>query len=255
MEMEPYGYSHVSHCFYFVFYRYVVPPTVITKYRPQDLVNRSPKPPSNLSSDLLLFSKIVRRNLPAAHITMAPKKDDGKARGPSTKVAVNKIRICPSLPLQPPIDRALLTSLLPPPTPKNLGIILSESHPPPQQKKGSAAQNQIKTIQSQAADAENPEQERKEVERAVSEAAKKETAEPFKPVQDRKVLFGVNSQTVLFQFYKQGSCEKGKKGKKGKQCKFSHDLDVGRKSEKRNLHTDTKEEEEKRKLRQAVMSM
>lgn len=42
-------------------------------------------------------------------------------------------------------------------------------------------------------------------------------------------------------FYKQGNCEKGKK------CKFSHDLSVERKGEKKNLYQDTREGEEEAK--------
>ena len=59
--------------------------------------------------------------------------------------------------------------------------------------------------------------------------------------------FGVDPKTVLCQFYKQGNCEKGRK------CKFSHDLAVERKGEKRNLYQDSrdadkeKEEEERKK--------
>ena len=39
-------------------------------------------------------------------------------------------------------------------------------------------------------------------------------------------------------FYKQGNCEKGKK------CKFSHDLSVERKGEKKNLYQDTRDKED-----------
>ena len=74
--------------------------------------------------------------------------------------------------------------------------------------------------------------------------------------------FGVDPKTVLCEFFKKGICEKGKK------CKFSHDLDVGRKTEKKNLYTDMREGEEEdeegkkdnmedwdeEKLRQVVMS-
>ena len=66
----------------------------------------------------------------------------------------------------------------------------------------------------------------------------------FKPVQSQKVPFGVDPKTVLCIYYKQGICEKGKK------CKFSHDLSVERKGEKKNLYQDTREgdtEEEKKK--------
>lgn len=136
-------------------------------------------------------------------------------------------------------------------------------------KKGSTAKKTIAQIQSQAASAKTPEQKRKEAEKAqrekekaASEAAKRETAELFKPVQVQKVPFGVDPKTVVCIFYKQGTCEKGKR------CKFSHDLAVERRGEKKNLYQDTREggeEEEDRKkddmadwdedkLRQVVLS-
>ena len=49
---------------------------------------------------------------------------------------------------------------------------------------------------------------------------------------------------MLCIYFKQGICEKGKK------CKFSHDLAVERKGEKKNLYQDTREgdaDEEKKK--------
>lgn len=50
---------------------------------------------------------------------------------------------------------------------------------------------------------------------------------------------------MLCQFFKKGHCEKGRK------CKFSHDLAVERKTEKRSLYTDSRdkeaEDEEKKK--------
>ncbi|KAL9126416.1 MAG: hypothetical protein Q9217_004527 [Psora testacea] len=136
-------------------------------------------------------------------------------------------------------------------------------------KKGAQAQKQIQQIQSQAAQAQSPEQKRKaaekaqrEKEKAASEAAKREAAELFKPVQVQKVPFGVDPKTVLCTFYKQGNCDKGKK------CKFSHDLSVERKGEKKNLYQDTREGEgedeakkkddmvdwDEEKLRQVVLS-
>jgi hypothetical protein len=121
----------------------------------------------------------------------------------------------------------------------------------PSQKKGGQAKKQIERLQSQAASSKTPEQKRKEAEKAqrekekaAAEAAKRETAELFKPVQVQKVPFGVDPKTVLCIFYKQGNCEKGKK------CKFSHDLAVERKGEKKNLYQDTRDgdaEEEKKK--------
>lgn len=122
------------------------------------------------------------------------------------------------------------------------------------QKKGAQAQKYVAQVQQQAAQAQTPEQKRKaaekaqrEKEKAASEAAKRETAELFKPVQVQKVPFGVDPKTVVCIFYKQGNCEKGKK------CKFSHDLAVERRGEKRNLYQDTREgqkegeDEEKKK--------
>ncbi|OAK98742.1 hypothetical protein IQ06DRAFT_337245 [Phaeosphaeriaceae sp. SRC1lsM3a] len=119
-------------------------------------------------------------------------------------------------------------------------------------KKGGAAQRAIKQINATAAAGGTPDQKRKEAEKlqrekekAAAEQARRETAELFKPVQVQKVPFGVDPKTVLCQFFKKGHCEKGKK------CKFSHDLNVERKTEKRSLYTDTrdteKEEEEEAK--------
>lgn len=112
-------------------------------------------------------------------------------------------------------------------------------------KKGGAAQRQIKQIAAAKADAKGPEAKRKEAEKlqrekeaAASLQAKKEAAELFKPVQVQKVPFGVDPKTVVCQFFKKGACEKGKK------CKFSHDLSVGMKSAKKSLYTDTREGEE-----------
>jgi len=118
----------------------------------------------------------------------------------------------------------------------------------PPQKKGAQAQKHIQLIQSQAAQAQTPEQKKKAAEKAqrekekeADEKAKRETAELFKPVQVQKVPFGVDPKTVLCIFYKQGNCEKGRK------CKFSHDLSVERKGEKKNLYQDTREGEEEAK--------
>ncbi|KAF8558132.1 hypothetical protein OG21DRAFT_1405627, partial [Imleria badia] len=88
------------------------------------------------------------------------------------------------------------------------------------------------------------------------EKRKKEEAALFKPVQVQKVPFGVDPKTVLCAFYKAGNCDKGSK------CKFSHDLDVGRKVEKKNLYEDTREEKlkdtmdnwDEEKLRSVVLS-
>ncbi|EGO24191.1 hypothetical protein SERLADRAFT_388994 [Serpula lacrymans var. lacrymans S7.9] len=88
------------------------------------------------------------------------------------------------------------------------------------------------------------------------EKRKKEEAALFKPVQQQKVPFGVDPKTVLCAFYKAGNCEKGTK------CKFSHDMNVGRKVEKKNLYEDSREDKlndtmeswDEEKLRSVVLS-
>lgn len=46
-------------------------------------------------------------------------------------------------------------------------------------------------------------------------------------------------KTVLCTFFKAGNCAKGTK------CKFSHDLNVGRKAEKVNVYEDTRKDDKK----------
>ncbi|KAG0645923.1 DRG family-regulatory 1 [Hyphodiscus hymeniophilus] len=112
-------------------------------------------------------------------------------------------------------------------------------------KKGAQAQKVISQMKTSAKAGGSPEEKRKEAEKAqrekeklASEAAKREEAELFKPLQVQKVAFGVDPKTVLCQFYKKGHCEKGRK------CKFSHDLNIERKSEKKDLYQDMREEDE-----------
>lgn len=49
-------------------------------------------------------------------------------------------------------------------------------------------------------------------------------------------ISGGDPKSVLCAFYKQGMCGKGAK------CKFSHDLTIERKSEKRSLYADGRDE-------------
>lgn len=115
-------------------------------------------------------------------------------------------------------------------------------------KKGAQAQKNIARMETSMKAGGTPdekrrqaEKEQREKEKAAAEAAKKEAMELFKPVQVQKVAFGVDPKTVLCQFYKKGHCEKGRK------CKFSHDLNVERKSEKKDLYQDTREEDDEKK--------
>jgi hypothetical protein len=60
----------------------------------------------------------------------------------------------------------------------------------------------------------------------------------FKPViPSQKIDAGTDPKSVLCAFFKQGQCTKGDK------CKFSHDLNVERKAEKRSIYVDAREAE------------
>ncbi|KAG8527732.1 uncharacterized protein KY384_007886 [Bacidia gigantensis] len=185
---------------------------------------------------------------------MPPKK--GKGEQPKEKkVAVDKVNVAHSplymLPLTQIAD--LWHEKRTSPSKRSNDTYLPSSPPPnpttltplPPQKKGAQAQKTIAQIAQQTSQAQTPEQKRKaaekaarEKEKAASEQAKKEAAELFKPIQVQKVPFGVDPKTVVCQFFKSGNCEKGKR------CKFSHDLDVGRRGAKRSLYTDTRDGEE-----------
>lgn len=105
-------------------------------------------------------------------------------------------------------------------------------------------QKQVAQIQAQSATAgksrealeKEKERELRAKEKAAEEKRLKEEAALFKPVQTQKVPFGVDPKTLLCEFFKAGRCEKGTK------CKFSHDRDVGRRVEKKNLYEDNRED-------------
>lgn len=66
----------------------------------------------------------------------------------------------------------------------------------------------------------------------------KELAMLLKPVQTQKVEKGTDPKSVICAFFKQGQCGKGDK------CKFSHDLTMERKAEKRSLYVDMRDDED-----------
>ncbi|ENN75158.1 zinc finger CCCH domain-containing protein 15 homolog isoform X1 [Dendroctonus ponderosae] len=66
----------------------------------------------------------------------------------------------------------------------------------------------------------------------------KELAMLFKPVQVQKVEKGADPKSIVCAFFKQGQCGKGDK------CKFSHDLTIERKAEKRSLYVDMRDDDE-----------
>lgn len=108
-------------------------------------------------------------------------------------------------------------------------------------KKGSKQQKFIAVVQKQVshigqanaktANEQNAEREKK---RKEEEDKKREVAALFKPVM-QTVAAGVDPKSVVCNFFKQGICQKGDR------CKFSHDITVERKAEKRNLYADTRE--------------
>ncbi|KAG8179096.1 hypothetical protein JTE90_005452 [Oedothorax gibbosus] len=57
----------------------------------------------------------------------------------------------------------------------------------------------------------------------------------FRPVTVQKIDKGADPKSVLCAFFKQGNCAKGDK------CKFSHDLSIERKGEKRNVYFDMRD--------------
>ncbi|OQV21286.1 Zinc finger CCCH domain-containing protein 15 [Hypsibius exemplaris] len=75
--------------------------------------------------------------------------------------------------------------------------------------------------------------------KAREKAAADELKELFKPViENQKVAKDVDPKSVLCAFFKAGQCGKGDK------CKFSHDVNVERRTEKRNLYADVRAEDE-----------
>jgi len=111
-------------------------------------------------------------------------------------------------------------------------------------KKGKKQQTYIKNVQNQVTGNQKKSTAEKEAGPKLSkrEQEKKKLEELndlFKPVQQaQKVGAGVDPKSVLCSFYKQGQCGKGNK------CKFSHDLSIERKSEKRSIYADTRDEKQ-----------
>ncbi|XP_026074509.1 zinc finger CCCH domain-containing protein 15-like [Carassius auratus] len=111
-------------------------------------------------------------------------------------------------------------------------------------KKGAKQQKFIKAVTQQVKyGQQNPRQlAAAEAEKNKKKDDKKkelnELNELFKPVVGaQKVSKGVDPKSVLCAFFKQGQCTKGDK------CKFSHDLTLERKCEKRSLYVDGRDED------------
>ncbi|XP_047137743.1 zinc finger CCCH domain-containing protein 15 isoform X1 [Hydra vulgaris] len=112
-------------------------------------------------------------------------------------------------------------------------------------KKGKKQQEYIKHVAKQVtgdkkASERGGEQANKLTKKELEKKKLDELNELFKPVQEvQKVAFGVDPKSVVCMYFKQGTCQKGNK------CKFSHDLTLERRSEKRSLYEDIRTEENK----------
>ncbi|GAB6018652.1 hypothetical protein CHUAL_000330 [Chamberlinius hualienensis] len=125
-------------------------------------------------------------------------------------------------------------------------------------KKGSKQQKFIQQVQNQVkfggTSSSRKLDELKKNESSKKDDKKKEQEELnklFKPVTVQKVEKGADPKSVLCAFFKQGQC-----GKKDK-CKFSHDLTLERKAEKRSAYCDIRDEDnmenwDEQKLKEVV---
>ncbi|XP_049874271.1 zinc finger CCCH domain-containing protein 15 homolog [Pectinophora gossypiella] len=107
-------------------------------------------------------------------------------------------------------------------------------------KKGAKQQKFIQQVEKQVKSggihpAKPMDDKKKEKENKLKE--QKELAMLFKPVQTQKVEKGTDPKSVVCAFFKQGQCTKGDK------CKFSHDLTIERKAEKRSLYVDMRDDD------------
>lgn len=109
-------------------------------------------------------------------------------------------------------------------------------------KKGAKQQKFIQQVEKQVKTGGVPprklqDDNQKKVDKEKREIEKKEMSMLFKPVVTQKIEKGTDPKSVLCAFFKQGQCTKGDK------CKFSHDLSVERKVEKRSLYVDLRDDD------------
>ncbi|KAK7867739.1 hypothetical protein R5R35_002243 [Gryllus longicercus] len=107
-------------------------------------------------------------------------------------------------------------------------------------KKGAKQQRFIQQVQNQVKNTGSTKkgdvEKKLEKEKKIKE--QKEMNLLFRPVASQKVEKGTDPKSVLCAFFKQGQCTKGDR------CKFSHDLSLERKSEKRSMYFDMRDENE-----------
>ncbi|XP_076751799.1 zinc finger CCCH domain-containing protein 15 homolog [Xylocopa sonorina] len=111
-------------------------------------------------------------------------------------------------------------------------------------KKGAKQQKFIQQVEKQVKSGgvnprklEDPNIKKLEKEKKLKE--QKELALIFKPVQSQKIDKGIDPKSVVCVLFKQGQCTKGEK------CKFSHDLTIERKPEKRSLYCDMRDDDKR----------
>ncbi|SCU88221.1 LADA_0E08900g1_1 [Lachancea dasiensis] len=114
----------------------------------------------------------------------------------------------------------------------------------------------IQQVQTQS-DPKKEEMKRKKAEeKAQREREEAERRALFNPAMDQSLRSGVDPKTVLCAMFKIGNCNKGAR------CKFSHDPNVGRRVEKKDLYQDARKEKEEdtmeswdeEKLRSVILS-
>lgn len=107
-------------------------------------------------------------------------------------------------------------------------------------KKGAKQQKFIQQVEKQVKSGGHhplaPDGSKKKEEKDKKLKDQKEMAMLFKPVQTQKIEKGTDPKSVVCAFFKQGQCTKGDK------CKFSHDLSIERKAEKRSLYFDMRDD-------------
>lgn len=108
-------------------------------------------------------------------------------------------------------------------------------------KKGGKAQAQIKIIQQQQQNAGKTkeqlakEKKREEEKRLKAEAEKARANDPSFSIVQPRVPFGVDPKTIICAFWLAGKCDKGSK------CKFAHSKEASRKTDKKDIYTDTRD--------------
>ncbi|KAJ1033581.1 hypothetical protein NDA13_001569 [Ustilago tritici] len=114
-------------------------------------------------------------------------------------------------------------------------------------KKGGKGQKTVALIQQQQKMAGKSkeqlarEKQKEQDKKAAAQAVKELAADPLFAIVQPKVPFGVDSKTVTCAFWKAGRCDKGSK------CKYGHDKDAGRKTEKKDLYVDMRDDAEDKK--------